>query len=74
VESDSSICKVFYSLAEASRFRAKRQTDNRGPRPADVLQAGEFEAVARALEQKRTLEGPEVILIIEQASRKEERT
>jgi hypothetical protein len=26
------------------------------------------------LEQKSTLEGPEVILIIEQASRKEERT
>jgi ATP-dependent Zn protease len=34
----------------------------------------EIEAVARALEQKSTLEGSGVILIIEQASRKEERT
>jgi hypothetical protein len=34
----------------------------------------EIEAVARALEQKSTLEGPDIILVIEQACRKEERT
>ena len=33
----------------------------------------EIEALAHALEQKSTLEGPEVIRIIEQAIRKEER-
>lgn len=34
----------------------------------------EIEALARALEQKGTLEGPEIISIIEQASRNEEQT
>jgi hypothetical protein len=32
----------------------------------------EIEAVAGALEQKRALDGPEVMLIIEQASRSDE--
>jgi hypothetical protein len=34
----------------------------------------EIEALALALEQKGTLEGPEVIRIIEQASQNEEQT
>jgi hypothetical protein len=62
-------------------------TDRMGPEPEGAYRIveedsrqlvtdhwAEIEAVARALEQKSTLEGLEVILIIEQASRKEERT